>query len=494
MAISIQPVAVTGGAATISPLYLWGSMTQTAQARFSAQAVPSFIATLNSGYTVPVTYDAISALQNFFSPAVPASGLNIEQQRDLAAALGVNVQAGSSGVLNAINTLLMPANASGALINELVGAANAAAAEASPAISGLYNGQGVIEGVPGDSISQARDAVLATLLGTGAGPIENIPNPVTGSTSGATENPFAAVAGGTATTLGSVQTAGAAEANAGISTSAATTAAPTAVTENPVTVLAAEATAVQPVVLAASLPVTTGAGVIVATGIAGTLVATQAAAPVATTPATVIAETAAVTIPVVNTEVNARTAATVSATIVPTATPPIAEPVAVTQATQNLVAVQALEATVLPAVETVVNTATQATVVVATTGQPVVAASPTPVPESLPEAVTVASIVPVTTTTSAVPVATSANLPATPIRFDNAASVLQSLLADAAAHAYIVSNPAAIYSVGGAMFQMGMGADHVWQTAMRGNLPDIRGSVRSVYSSARARGALERQT
>jgi hypothetical protein len=72
---------------------------------------------------------------------------------------------------------------------------------------------------------------------------------------------------------------------------------------------------------------------------------------------------------------------------------------------------------------------------------------------------------------------------------------LQSLLAEAAAHAMIQNNPAsATYSVGGALFQMGTGADHVQQATVKIPLPEIPDMTRPISRIAAVRGPTERQT
>jgi len=556
MIMSIQAISEGSGAATISPLHMWGSLSQVAQARVSSLVDPSWITTLGtSSIAAPVTFDAVNLAQ-IFSSSTSSSGLNAAQQHELATAAGLTANSTSSDLINAINTLLMPADASQVMVDVLVSDANTAAAGANPTNQVLFNNQGVIVGVPGDSVSQARDAMMAALLDIGAsGVASGTTNPV--GNGGMTENLFAAGAGVAsnnvpAASLNLAMAENAARANSpGAAVAAGGGAEAVPATANIPATNPSLATAGNAAVMVnpggAILPVA-NTEVVAATvvGEAAAIKAASIAAPAATaTPATIatntvtVATTTAATIAPAIT-VTPATAATntvtpAAATFAPavtiapaiTVTPATAATNTVIPATTFAPAVTIAPATTVTPATTAANNVTAAAIALGTTVAAGVAGT-TQVPQSLPAAneaqpsgnllmaetnVTTAqpetvatpsstaavvatppTIAPAVASTALTTTATTANtIPV--IRFDNASSVLQSLIAEAAAHAIMIQNPAsATYSVGGAMFQMGMGADHVQQFTMKGNLPDIRAMTRHVSPISLIRGSKERKT
>ena len=537
MTTFIQAVSEGGGAATVSPLHIWGSLSQAAQAQVSSLVNPSWITTLGTSSTAaPLTYDAIGLAQTL-SPTISASGLNAAQQQELATASGLNANATSTSVFNAINALLMPADTSQVLVDVLVGDANAAAAETSPTVPFLFNDQGVIEGVPLDSVTQARDTALATLLEVTAGTVggttenqfvagtgaasNNVPaaNPnlataeqiATAGNAVVTANPaiataaaaVAAAVGTEAALVVNTETVAAAVAGEAAVTTAATTTAPTVNTETVIAAVAGEAavTTSAAIIATAATPATAATNAVTTAAVTTTapavntetVVATVVEETVVTTAATITA-TAATS---ATAATNAATAAAIAATPAVEAAPVAAATVLTTAAAAEVAAAtQALQE--LPAANEVQSTgnllAAQANVPTVQTATVVVAAPAVTELAAVEEVATPSVIAPAVA--SAAPAATAATANTIPvIRFDNARDVLQSLLAEAAAHAMIRSNPAsATYSVGGALFQMGTGADHAQQATTKGNLPDIRDMTGPVSPVARIRGSRERQT
>ncbi len=106
--------------------------------------------------------------------------------------------------------------------------------------------------------------------------------------------------------------------------------------------------------------------------------------------------------------------------------------------------------------------------------------------------VTVVTTLPPTTT---VPETTASSVNAAPITFDNADSMLQSLLADAASHALITASQAsATYSVPGTVYQLSSGVDRTRQANLKGKLSDIRNTLNPVAHIAAVRETLERKS
>lgn len=508
MTTSIQTV-------TLNPLHIWGSLSQAAQAQVLSHVYPSSATMLGaSGAAAPLSYDTIDLLQTF-SPIISASGLNAAQQDDLAAALELNAHVTNTDTPGANNALLMPAGAAQVVVDVLVGDANAAAAEANPTNPGLYNEQGVIEGIPGDAVSQARDAVTGALLDLGASGVTASPaNPVSDTAGGVAEKqrtPGAEVAASNvpaeSLNLTTAEQAAMAEyaavmANpfsapavaavaARVVTEAAQAAENVPVTDMNLTTTEQVAMAEYAAVMAN--PATTTAPPVsmetAAIAVAGETAAAVATATAITTAAPETAATNAVAAAAIAatpvTEAVTIAAAPVAATTVP---PTItdAEVAAATQELQNLPVTNKVQLTGnLPMAETNVASVQTATAAIAA---PVAADFGAIAEVAISPAI-------VSTVTSAMPAATAATLNTIPvIRFDNARSVLQSLLAEAAAHAKI-SNPAsATYSVGGAMFQMATGADHVQHYIAKNYRPDIPDIIRPIAPVARIRGPTERQT
>ncbi len=82
-----------------------------------------------------------------------------------------------------------------------------------------------------------------------------------------------------------------------------------------------------------------------------------------------------------------------------------------------------------------------------------------------------------------------------PSAFDNANSVLQALLADAASHSLIATTQAtATYSAPGTVYQLNSGIDHTRQATLKGKFANIRDMLNPVIRVAPIRGSLERKT
>ena len=140
MTTFIQSISNVGGVATVSPLHALRDVSQSGLVATPPAVTPSSITSLGpASASAPLTYDAISLLQSF-SPTFSVSGLTPAQQKQLALALGLNVNASSTDLTNAINALLTPTNPADALLNIFVGGA---AAETNPAIPNPLNAQAI---------------------------------------------------------------------------------------------------------------------------------------------------------------------------------------------------------------------------------------------------------------------------------------------------------------------------------------------------------------
>ncbi|MDO8466132.1 MAG: hypothetical protein Q7S46_12920 [Gallionella sp.] len=478
MTTSIQAVSEVGRAAMINPLHMWGSLSQVAQAQVLSHVYPSSVTALGANSAAaPLAYDATDLLQTF-PPIISAAGLNAAQQDDLTAALGLNAYVPSADTLDTNNALLMPTGTTQALVSVLVSDANAATAKANSANPELYNEQGIIEGVPGDGVSQARDAATRALLNLGAsGVAASTDNPANTPTGGVTANQFIAgtevAANNTPTeslNFTTTEKVAMAEYAAVMATSAGS-----ATVAAGVVMEAAPAVENMP---AANLNFTT---------VGKAAMAEYAAVMAISTPA-VRTETATTS------GVGEAAVTTAAITVAPatTAAMPAVGAVTIATATQVPQGLSAANGTQLPGnlptveknVVTVQAATAAATAPVATelgtTAKIAIPPAPAPVVANTVFAATAP-------TTHTIPV----------IRFDNASSVLQSLIVEAAAHALIQRNPAsATYAMGGAMFQMGTGADHVQQYTMQDYQPDILDIpdiIRPVAPIAGIRGSTERQ-
>lgn len=429
MTTSIQTVSEVGRAAMVNPLHMWGSLSQVAQAQVLSHVYPSSVTALGADSAAdPLAHDATDLLQTF-PPIISAAGLNAAQQDNLTAALGLNAQVPSADTLGTNNALLMPTGTTQALVSVLVSDANAATVKANSANPGVYNEQGIIEGMPGDGVSQARDAATRALLNLGSS--ANTDNPANTTTGGVTANQFIAGAEVAAN-------------NAPTKNLNFTTTEKVAMTE-------------YAAVMAISTPaIHTETATISGIGEAATTTTAITAAPATTTATPAVG---AVTI------------------------------AAATQAPQGLSA--ANEAQLTGNLPTVEKNALAVQAATAAATAPVATKSGTTAKVIIPPAL--APVVASTTFTATAP--TDHTIPLT--KFDNASSVLQSLIVEAAAHAMIQSNPAsATYAMGGAMFQMGTGADHVQQYTMQDYRPDILDIpdiIRPVEPVAGIRGSTERR-
>lgn len=170
MTTFIQSISNVGGVATISPLHALGNVSQVGLVAISPAVTPSSITSLNtSSVAAPLTYEAISLLQSF-SSTFSVSGLTPAQQKQLALALGLNVNASSTDLTNAINALLTPANPANALLNILVGGTTA---ETNPAISNLLNAQSITQSSP--AVSTNQTAGVSPAATTTATPVATAP-------------------------------------------------------------------------------------------------------------------------------------------------------------------------------------------------------------------------------------------------------------------------------------------------------------------------------
>lgn len=479
MTTSIQTMSEVGRAAIVNPLHMWGSLSQVAQAQVLSHVYPSSVMALGANSAAaPLAYDATDLLQTF-PPIISAAGLNAAQQDELTAALGLNAQATSAEAIDSNNALLMPTGTAQALVSVLVGDANAAVAKANSTNPELYNEQGIIEGMPGDSVSQARDATTRALLNLGAsGVAVSMANPASTTTGGVTANQFIAgaeVAANNAPTENLNFTTTEKVAMAEYAAVMATSPGSAAVAARGVT----EATPAAENVPAANMNFTTVGKVAMAEYAAVMAISTPA---VRTETATVSGDRGA-----------AVTTATITVAPATTAATPAVGAVTITAATQAPQGLSAAnEAQLpgnLPTVEKNVPAVQAATAAVAA---PIVTESGATAKVAIPP--TLAPVVVGTVFAATAP--TAHTIPVT--RFDNASSVLQSLIVEAAAHAMIQRNPAsATYAMGGAMFQMGTGADHAQQYTMQDYQPDaldIPGIIRPVAPIAGIRGSTERQT
>ena len=472
MTTSIQTVSEVNRAAMVNPLHMWGSLSQVAQAQVLSHVYPSSVTALGAnGAAAPLAYDATDLLQTF-PPIISAAGLNAAQQDNLTAALGLNAQVSSADTLN---TLLMPTGTTQALVSVLVSDANAATAKANSANPGLYNEQGIIEGMPGDGVSQARDTATRALLNLGSS--ANTDNPANTTTGGVTANQFIAgaeVAANNALTenlnFTTTENVAMAEYAAVMATSAGSaTVAAGGVTE------AAPATENVP---AANMNFTT----------VGKVAMTEYAAVMAISTPAMHTETATVS----GTGAAAATTTAITAAPAITTTTPAVGAVTIAAATQAPQGLSAANEAQLPGnLPTVEKNVPAMQTATAAATAPVVTESGTTAKVAIPPAL--APVVASTTFATTAP--TAHTIPV--IRFDNASSVLQSLMVEAAAHALIQINPAsATYAMGGAMFQMGTGADHVQQYTMQDYQPDILDIpdiIRPVEPVAGIRGSTERR-
>lgn len=471
MTTSIQAVSEVGRAAMVNPLHMWGSLSQVAQAQVLSHVYPSSVTALGANSAAaPLAYDATDLLQTF-PPIISAAGLNAAQQDDLTAALELNAHVPSADTLDTNNALLMPTGTTQALVSVLVSDANAATAKANSANPGLYNEQGIIEGMPGDGVSQARDATTRALLNLGAS--ANTDNPAT-TTGGVTANQFIAgaeVAANNVPTESLKFTTTEKVAMAEYAAVMATSVGSAAVAAGGVT----EATSAAENVPAENINFTAVGKVAIAEYAAVMAISTPA---VRTETTTVSGDRGATVTTTAITVAPATTAATPAVGAVTIAT--------ATQVPQGLSA--ANEAQLpgnLPTVEKNVPAVQAATAVVTA---PVVTELGTTAKVVIPPAL--APVVASTTFAATAP--TAHTIPVT--KFDNASSVLQSLIVEAAAHAMIQINPAsATYAIGGAMFQMGTGADHAQQYTMQDYQPDIPDIIRPVEPIAGIRGSTERR-
>lgn len=499
MTSHIQAVSEAGKAATVSPLHMWGNLSQVARAQILSRVYPSSVTTLGTSWiTAPLTYDPIELLQAF-SPNISTTGLNAAQQQELTSTLGLNAHATSTGAPGTNDALMLPTGEAQALANVLVGESNAAAEKANPSNPGLYNEQGVIEGVPADGVSQASDAVTGAQLNLGTtGGVASTANPVSNTSGGVTEKQFAT---GTEVVANSV-----AAANQNHTTTEKIAMAEyAAVLANPPGVTAVTAVAagiVTEVALAAEQASATNQNITTAKKIAIAEYAASLANPAAETALAVKTEAAATAAPSkivtpATTVTNAVIADAISATPITEAMTAVATTVPATIAAAKVATTtQALQS--LPAANEAplpVNSPAPEMNVVAVQTATTTAASPAIAKLGADANIlTPPAIAPtVTNTIHAATTATANTIPV--IEFDNARSVLQSLIAEAVAHATIRGNPAsAAYSLGGAMFQMGTGADHVQQYIIKDYQPDIPDMVRAISPIARVRGVTERQT
>ena len=530
MTTLIQPVSNVNGAITITPLYGLGSAAQIGTVTSSAIVTPSSITTLGATSDSAVTYDAISLLQSF-TPTFSVSGLTTAQQQQLALALGLSANATSTDLTNAINALLTPANPADALVNVLVGGATTETTNS--VIPSFLNTNGEIAGVPGTTASQVSDSVFATLLDTGTttattssiNTIANNAQAITVSPSAVSTNQAASVAPAVNTNpiQGNVPATNLNIATTEyLATAATTNTTNTAV--NSAQVISGNSSSISTNQVVSAAPAATEAAINltnpalnntqgVATPYANTgqvqgnfpttnsNIATSeylatAALNIPTAATAVINVAAApVTLPNVNTAqaqvvANIATVETGIATVT-AATAAAITAAATANATANLLAENTLSSVVvsLPATQvTTTGNQTTPTITPTVTQTSATAAAVA----SAATGVTTVSILPPTTAT---PVATTSTVNTTSNTFDNADSMLQALLVDAASHDLITANQAeATYAIPGTVYQLSSGVDHTRQADLTGNLPDIRDTLNPVSRVAAVRGTLKRQT
>ncbi len=166
MTTLIQPTSNVNSVNTVTPLYVVREISQNGTVTSSAAVTPSSITSLGAtSASDSLTYDAISLLQSF-SPTFTVSGLTAAQQQQLALALGLNADATSDDLANAINSLLTPVNPDDQLVNVLVGGTTTETTNST--IPNFLNSNGEIAGVPVSTTTQAADTVFSTLLALGA--------------------------------------------------------------------------------------------------------------------------------------------------------------------------------------------------------------------------------------------------------------------------------------------------------------------------------------
>jgi len=483
----IQSISNAGGVATVSPLHMWGNVSQVGTTTSSSIVTPSTITSLGaSSNSAALTYDAVSLLQSF-SPTFSVSGLTKAQQTQLALALGLNASATSTDLTNAINALLTPANPANALVNVLVGGTSN---ETNSTIPGFLNANGEIAGVPVSASAQATEAVFSTLFGLGTTAATSITSSNNVQTT--TANPSAV---GTNPTANASTAASEAVIN------------PANPAPNNTQGVAANVPATITVQASGNLPTTnlnpttnaTAALNLPATTTSTAPAALSTANPTQVPPATgiaaniAIAETGATAATAVTAATSAATAATEAiAAVTATITAPAAIIAAsVSAAATELVANATASSPVgntNPPLVTLPETA-----VTASAGQTIQTAAATPA--SPPAAAIASTAVNILPPTTAQPATAALPVNAIPFTVNNADSVLRTLLADAASHALITANQtAATYAVPGTVYQLNSGVDHTRQANMKGKLPNIRDTLNPIVRTASTRGALERLT
>lgn len=476
MTTSIQAVSEVGRVGMVNPLHMWGSLSQVAQAQVLTHVYPSSVTALGANSAAaPLAYDATDLLQTF-PPIISAAGLNVAQQDDLTAALELNAHVPSADTLDTNDALLMPTGTTQALVSVLVSDANAAVAKANSTDPGLYNEQGIIEGVPDGSVSQARDTATRALLNLGASAnTDNLANTTTGDITGNQFIAGAEVAADNAPTENLNFTTTEKVAMAEYAAVMATSAGSAAVAARDVT----EATSAAENVPAENINFTA----------VGKVAMAEYAAVMAISTPTVRTETATVS----GDRGAAVTTATITVAPATTAATPAVGAVTIATATQVPQDLSAANEAQLPGnLPTVGKNVPTVQAATAAATAPVAAESGTTAKVAIPPA-----LAPVVASTVFAATAPTAHT-ITVTKFDNASSVLQSLIVEAAAHAMIQRNPAsATYAIGGAMFQMGTGADHAQQYTMQDYQPDILDIpdiIRPVAPITGIRGSTERQT
>ena len=534
MTTLIQPTSNVNSANAVTPLYVVRHVSQDGSVTSTAVATASSITTLGaSNPTDSVTYDAISLLQSF-SPTFSLTGLTSAQQKQLALALGLSANATSSDLTNAINKLLTPANPADELVNVLVGSTTTETTTST--IPSFLNTNGEIAGVPLSSTSQATNNVLATLseLGatttasnavnaTGMTNVSNTnvisPQATTGnpSTTSANQNTnIASATTGTATNLtnaASYNTQSAAANVSALNTIQVQENLPAANLTGATNENLASATPQIPetatsVFNAATLPETLPTGSSTqappVAALASNITTVESAANTAT--ANMLGTTSANTnVVAANTAENNTSTSTTYATTT-TASASTITTSSLVNASENLVAenIIASEGNLSTAGVTAAGLSTTSGMSTTTVAQPV---TPTVIQGSNLPTVNSMSI----TGNAAIGGIVSGNLtPTTPLAeatasavnaantaslaFENAESVLQSLLVDAASHALIATNQAAAtYSVPGAVYQLSSGIDHAQQTEVTEQQTDVPAEPNPVARVNPVKGTLNKQ-
>jgi len=518
MTTLIQPASNVSGTKTVTPLYVVRQVSQNESATPASVVTPSSITTLGLGSTTDstsLTYDAVSLLQSF-SPTFSVSGLTPAQQKQLALALGLNENASSSDLTNAINALLTPANPANELLNIMVGGSTTAS---NPTTPGLLDNNGEIAGLAGSSSSQATDTVLSTLFALGtttatttATNSSQINAQSVVSTSQTAESATPALAGAVSKLNHSVSigTQGEAasvpafnpalirgnstEANASVSG-----------TENPVTEAATTLANSVPNHAQVSVENASAApSVRIEAQTAGISSSNSTASNNATTESTLASlSTGSAELTQTSVTLNNLNPG-MGESIAPTALSTLASNIVGNEAaTVVLPTVNAESASlsvplnisfVASATSTIASAANSATALTAISP----AANATAASGIATEVTAFSSTYSPATViqTANIPfTASPASLPSTAIAASgaNADNELQVLMNDAAAHALGVANQAAAnYSLAGTIVQLSSGIDHTRQASLKGKLPDIRNTINPLAPIKGVRGSLDR--